>query len=75
MIAESKTPYVIYAKTGWARKQDKDIGWWVGYVEQKAEVYFFATRVYKQGNLPDTNFGACRKDITKTALKQLKLIE
>lgn len=38
MIVEKTLSYTIRAKTGWT----KDIGWYVGYVETKDDVWFFA---------------------------------
>lgn len=75
MISERNDNYTIRSKTGWTRASGNDIGWWVGYVERKDNVYFFATRVTKQHSVKNTNFGECRKDITKNVLRQLKAIE
>lgn len=42
MKSESGPDYQIYAKTGWARRVDPEIGWYVGYVETNNDVWFFA---------------------------------
>lgn len=75
MIEEQTEEYTLRAKTGWTREGGKDKGWWVGYVERKDNVYFFATRLIKDRNTPNPGFAKCRKEITKTVLKQLKIIE
>ncbi|MDF7818723.1 penicillin-binding transpeptidase domain-containing protein [Runella sp. MFBS21] len=75
MVVEQKGNYTIRAKTGWTRYGDKDTGWWVGYVERKNNVYFFATRLIKDLKTPNPRFGQCRKDITKAILTQLKAFE
>lgn len=75
MKEEQTDGYTIRAKTGWTRDGGKDTGWWVGYVEKKDNVYFFATRLIKERNSPNPNFGACRKEITKSVLQQLRMIE
>lgn len=75
MITEQSNNYSIRSKTGWTRVSGKDIGWWVGYVERKDNVYFFATRIIKQRSTINKNFGQCRKDITKNILKQLKALD
>lgn len=75
MKEEETNTYTLRAKTGWTRESGKDTGWWVGYVERKDNVYFFATRLIKDRNSSNPNFGNCRKDITKTVLKQLKAFE
>lgn len=74
MIEEVADDYIIRAKTGWTRDKGKDTGWWVGYIEKADNVYFFATRLVKDRNNPNSNFGGCRKDITKKILKDLGIL-
>lgn len=71
MINEQTTDHTLRAKTGWTRVDGNDIGWWVGYVERKDNVYFFATRIIKKRSDVNPDFGNCRKTITKAVLKQL----
>lgn len=75
MIQEQTNSYVLRAKTGWTRDGGKDTGWWVGYIEQEGNVYFFATRLIKDREVHNPNFGNCRKDITKSILRQLDIID
>ena len=75
MIEEQTEKYTLSAKTGWARKGGIDIGWWVGYVEEDDNVYFFATRLMKDREINNLDFGRCRKDITRTILRQLEIID
>jgi len=74
MIEEATDGFVIRAKTGWTREGGKDTGWWVGYIEKTNNVYFFATRLIKDLNEPNSNFGSCRKDITKKICKELGIL-
>ncbi|WP_233377705.1 hypothetical protein [Maribellus sp. CM-23] len=53
----------------------KSSGWWLGYVERSDNVYFFATRLVKDRETLNPDFGKCRKKITRTILKQLKVID
>ncbi len=71
MIVEKTDTYTLRAKTGWTRDGGKDTGWWVGYVETEDNVYFFATRLLKDRQEANPNFGRCRKDITKAIFKKL----
>ena len=71
MIEQTTDDYVIRAKTGWTRDKGKDTGWWVGYIEKSDNVYFFATRLIKDRDEPNPNFGSCRKDITMEIFKTL----
>lgn len=73
MVEEQTADYTLRAKTGWTREGGKDTGWWVGYLERSDNVYFFATRLIKNRADKNSDFGACRKEITKTILRQLKM--
>ncbi len=75
MIEEQTEEYTLRSKTGWTREGGKDTGWWVGYVERKDDVYFFATRLIKDRDIHNLGFARCRKEITKTVLKQFNIIE
>jgi beta-lactamase class D len=66
--------YVLRAKTGWGKVEAYDIGWWVGYVEKKDNVYFFATRVQKPIEVTNENFMECRKEITRKVLAELNIL-
>jgi beta-lactamase class D len=65
MIVEENPQFTIRAKTGWAMRTDPQQGWYVGYVETKGQIWFFATNleIRKKGD------DALRKEITMAALK------
>jgi beta-lactamase class D len=71
MITEKTINHTLRSKTGWTRVEGLDIGWWVGYLETKENVYFFATRITKQLSIANPGFGECRKTITWEFLKQM----
>ncbi len=75
MITEQNDLYTIRSKTGWSRLGGKDTGWWIGYLEGKDNVWFFATRISKDRSTYNPNFSSCRKEITKNILKQLKAFD
>lgn len=74
MINEQTDNYTLRAKTGWTRDKDINTGWWVGYLENKNDVYFFATRLLQNRKFNRSDFGTCRKEITKKIFKELKII-
>ncbi|MDO6389729.1 penicillin-binding transpeptidase domain-containing protein [Pontibacter sp. BT731] len=74
MIEEQTDSHTLRAKTGWTRDGGKDTGWWVGYVEKEDNVYFFATRLIKDRNTPNPDFGSCRKEITRSVFRQLDVL-
>lgn len=75
MLEEKTDQYALRAKTGWTRFGGKDTGWWIGYVERADNTYFFATRVEKKRETQNPRFGECRKEITRSVLRQMKIIE
>ncbi|WDF57176.1 alpha/beta fold hydrolase [Mucilaginibacter sp. KACC 22063] len=74
MITEKTLNYTIRSKTGWTKTGNRDLGWWVGYVECKDNVFFFATRLIKPRAGVNSNFGNARKEITKNILRQLRAL-
>ena len=63
----------LSGKTGWGMRDDMNNGWFVGYVESKGAVYFFATNVEKaETNIEE--FPIIRIGATKEAFKVLGLI-
>ena len=61
MIDEKNEDFIIRAKTGWEGKY----GWYVGFVETKNDVWFFATNI----DTKSKDDLAKRKEITLEALK------
>ncbi len=74
MINTKNDDFILRAKTGWTRPELDDIGWWVGYVEKKDNLYFFSTRLIKKRSTINKNFGDCRKSITTKILKDMKIL-
>lgn len=70
MINEQTPAYTLRAKTGWAVRVDPEIGWFVGYVEAKGQVWFFATNIV----VTKTSDLGLRKEITLAALKAKGII-
>jgi beta-lactamase class D len=62
MIAKDTNGCIIRAKTGWGYQDNKDIGWYVGYIESKGNTYFFVNCI--QSSIPDNpDFARARFDI------------
>ncbi|MEO1404718.1 MAG: class D beta-lactamase [Cyanobacteria bacterium J06635_1] len=68
MIVEQTPDYTLRAKTGWAYQPQ--IGWYVGYLEQNDNVYFFATNI----DIRDQADLADRLEVTRRSLKSLQLL-
>lgn len=72
MIVKDTLDYVIRAKTGWGDENDRNIGWYVGYVEKKGNVYYFANCI-QTPNPASKTFAADRITITNKILKSLEI--
>ncbi|BAZ51438.1 beta-lactamase [Nostoc sp. NIES-4103] len=70
MVFESTPNYVLRGKTGWANSVNPNIGWFVGYLEQKNNVYFFATNI----DLRNADDAPARIEITRRSFKALGLL-
>lgn len=68
MIVEQTPDYTIRAKTGWA--PIAEVGWYVGYVEQNENVYFFATNI----EIQDESELWTRQGVTRRCLTSLGLL-
>ncbi len=70
MRVQQNSEFILYAKTGMAISSKPAVGWYVGYVETKDDVWFFATNiaVRSSSDLP------LRKRITLEALESVGAI-
>jgi len=79
MITKDTLNFIIRGKTGWGGHGDKDVGWYIGYIETKGQVYYYANCVQIESKaLNDINrailFDNSRIDIVYKILEELKLI-
>lgn len=75
MVVEENQDYKLSGKTGWSIRNGNNSGWFVGYVEVKNNLYFFATNVEPKEGFDMRQFPMIRKDITYKSLKAMKVIE
>ncbi len=68
-IVEQTNSYTLHAKAGWATSVFPNVGWWVGYLEQDNNVYFFATEI----DILDPPDRDKREKITREILKSMNL--
>ena len=74
MITEKTDNFTIRSKTGWTRDNNTNTGWWVGVVETKDNTYFFSTCLLQDRKNNRSDFGNCRKEITKKIFRDLRFI-
>jgi len=76
MLIEKTTDYKLSGKTGLSNTNNQYNGWFVGFIEVKNHVYFFATNLEPIDNNIDLNdFIKTRKEVTLAALKKLRVIK
>lgn len=68
MIVKDSADCVIRAKTGWGSQDSIDIGWFVGYLETKENVYYFANCVQIDGKKLYDVQNAIRFDQSRTEI-------
>ncbi|WP_442266633.1 class D beta-lactamase [Tenacibaculum sp. ZS6-P6] len=75
MVINDNEVYKLSGKTGWSIVDEKSNGWFVGFVEQKDNVIFFATNVEPSPEFDMSLFPKSRKKITMEALKSLNYLD
>jgi beta-lactamase class D len=70
MVREQTPDYTLRGKTGLLNSTKPEVGWFVGYLEQNKNVYFFATTIDMRTpeDLP------ARIKITQRSLQELGLL-
>lgn len=74
MVIDKNDSYTISGKTGWSIRDGNNIGWFVGFVEVKEDVYYFATKVEPKEDFDMDQFASIRKKLSFEALKALGII-
>lgn len=75
MLSYDLHDITLRAKTGWAIREGKNNGWYVGYIEKERNAYFFAVNIRPKEKFDMSLFAKIRKDITFRALKEMGIIE
>jgi beta-lactamase class D len=73
MVAKDTATYTLRAKTGWGNQDNKDIGWYVGYLQTKSNVYFFASCI-QCADPKNPDFARARTEIALRILRELRLL-
>jgi beta-lactamase class D len=73
MVAKDTATYTLRAKTGLGEEGKQDIGWYVGYVETRNDVFFFATCLQRPHS-DKPGFVNARVEITLGILRELELL-
>lgn len=72
LINKKKDTYQISGKTGWSVIDDQNVAWYVGYVEKGEKVYFFCTKIERQGVVKNKlNFRKKYLGITELIIEEM----
>ena len=74
MIARDTPGYIIREKSGWGVQDNKDIGWYTGYLETNDNVFYFANCI-QTGNPDNKEFANARIDIVYSIVEEQKLLD
>ncbi|HRA99426.1 MAG TPA: class D beta-lactamase [Ignavibacteria bacterium] len=74
MIIDENDLYKLSGKTGWAVSGENNLGWFVGYIETKKGIFYFATNVEPAIGFNMDEFAGIRKDITLKAFRKIETI-
>jgi beta-lactamase class D len=73
MVVRDTVDWKLRAKTGRSERSGMQIGWYIGYLERKGDVYFFSNCIQSDAtSIPD--FIRARVDITYKILADLRLL-
>ena len=73
MIVDNKPSYVIRAKTGSGKQDGKYVGWYVGYVTTKDNVFYFSNCIQTTEKNPD--FNIARIEISNVILDEIGILQ
>ncbi len=74
MIRKDTLGYVLRGKTGWAILEKEQVGWFVGYVEKKGNIYYFASCI-QCADKDNPEFVNARIEIANQILANLGITE
>ncbi len=73
MILEQDSTYTLRGKTGWARPENREVGWLVGYLETDEDVFVYAVNVRaERGN---KMFRKARLEIAREIFRELGIVQ
>lgn len=73
MVSNETADFVVRSKTGLGQQDNQNIGWYVGYIETKTNVYYFANCIQSK-TIEYEHFINARTEIVDLILRELNLI-
>ncbi|MEJ2373218.1 MAG: penicillin-binding transpeptidase domain-containing protein, partial [Sulfurimonas sp.] len=70
ILLEQEKEWKLYGKTGWQNAPNKGIGWFVGWLEKKGNIYVFALNI----DIKQSSDAIQRIKLTKASLQLMGLL-
>jgi beta-lactamase class D len=70
ILLEQEKEWKLYGKTGWQNAPNKGIGWFVGWLEKKGNIYVFALNI----DIKQSSDATQRTKLTKASLQLMGLL-
>ena len=74
LVIEDNDTFRLSGKTGWSVRNGKNNGWFVGYLEKGADVYFIATNIDPKVEFNMELFTVIRRQISMQAFRAMGII-
>ncbi|MGN0004278.1 MAG: class D beta-lactamase [Sphingobacterium composti] len=71
---ERTSEYIYFGKTGWSQDNNHNNGWFVGMIDKKPNVYYFALNVEPNDQKNTSKFAAGRELATREILKLFQIL-
>lgn len=71
---ENTSTYIFFGKTGWSQDNDHNNGWFVGLIDKKPDVFYFALNVEPIDQNNTSKFAEGRELATREVLKLLQIL-
>ncbi|MCD8172838.1 MAG: hypothetical protein LUD76_05165 [Alistipes sp.] len=75
MFHERGEDYILSGKTGWATQGERDIMWYVGWLETGGNAYIFALNVEPAAGVDANDFSRVRIEMTKEIFARLEILK
>ena len=74
LVIEDNDTFRLSGKTGWSVRNGNNNGWFVGYLEKGADVYFIATNIDPKVEFNMDLFTVIRREISMQAFRAMGII-
>lgn len=74
MVVDKNEDYILSGKTGWAIRNDNNIGWFVGFLQKDNKLYYVATNITPLDQNNTADFHKIRLRVALEAFEELSIL-